>query len=331
MAGWIRVAVLALVLGLAAAGGVRAQERIAIPSETPPLLGAYLHQKAPPTTVVGYLYMPANATGPAPALILKHSSGGLTGADGENVRAWAKTLNGWGVAAFAVDSFGPRGVGSTVSDQSQLPQWADLADSFNALKVLAADPRIDKSRIGIMGWSRGGTIAMLTALEAARRAVIDADGPKFAAHIVFYGSASTQFRDTATDGAPMLFLHGSADDYVAVGPTKEFADWAQSMGDPVTFITYPGAYHEFDVAGGFNGYAAAVQSGRNCDAVIDLSTGQVVRMDHKPANGVTVAAYGAYFKSCIQSGADLHYNAQARADAVQQVHAFLQRVFHIAG
>jgi dienelactone hydrolase len=331
MAGWIRHLSVALALGLSAASVARAQERIEIPSETPPLLGAYLHGKAPPTTVVGDLYMPASPTGAVPALILKHSSGGLTGADGDNVRAWAKTLTGWGVAAFVVDTFGPRGVGSTVTNQSQLPQWADLADSFNALKVLAADPRIDKSRIGIMGWSRGGTIAMLTALETARRAVIDRDGPKFAAHIVFYGSASTQFRDTATDGAPMLFFHGAADNYVSVAPTKEFADWAQSMGDPVTFITYPDTYHEFDVAGGFSGYAASVQSGRNCDAVVDLSTGQVVRMDHRPAAGVTVAAYGAYFKSCIQSGADLHYNAQARADAVQQVHAFLQRVFHIAG
>jgi dienelactone hydrolase len=307
------------------------QERISIPSETPTLLLAYLHGPAAKVTVTGDLYLPANATGPVPALILKHSSGGLAGADGDNVRAWAKTLTDWGVAAFVIDSFGPRGVTSTAADPAQLSQWSDLADAFNGLKVLAADPRIDKSRIGVMGWSRGGTIAMISALESARLAILAPSDPKFAAHIVFYGSASTQFRDKATDGAPMLFLHGEADDYVPVGPVKEFAAWLKGMGNPVTFITYPGAYHEFDVEGTFGGLARRVQSGRACDAVIDFTDAQVLRMDHKPVSGITPADFAAYYKSCGQQGADLYYNAQARADAVNQVHAFLRQVFHIPG
>ena len=318
-------------LALIAPGLARAQETISIPSETPALLGAFLHRQAPPQTVVGYLYMPANATGPVPALILKHDSGGLTPPGADNIRKWAETLNSWGVAAFVVDSFGPRGISGTASDQSQLNQIADVADAFNGLKVLAADPRIDKTRIGIFGWSRGGTVAMVTALETARLAVLDPDGPKFAAHIVFYGSSATQYRDKATDGAPMLFFHGQTDDYAAMAPTKEFADWAQSMGDAVTFISYPDTYHRFDVEGTHDGVVSTVQSGRNCDAVIDLSSFSVVRMGHQPASGVTPQALGAYFKSCTQLGAHLAYNAQARADAVEKVHAFLRQVFHIAG
>ena len=321
----------AFALALIAPGLARAQEKIAIPSETPALLGPFLHRQAPPQTVIGYLYMPANAAGPVPALILKHDSDGLQGPGGDNVRKWALTLNSWGVAAFVVDSFGPRGISGTANDQSQLNQIADVADALNGLKLLAADPRIDKSRIGIMGWSRGGTVAMVTALETARLAVLDSDGPKFAAHIVFYGSGATQYRDKATDGAPMLFFHGAADDYAAMAPTKEFADWAQSMGDAITFISYPDTYHRFDVEGTHGVCVATVQSGRNCDAVIDLSTFSVVRMGHQPASGVTPQALAAYFKSCTQLGADLDYNAQARADAVQKVHAFLQQVFHIAG
>jgi dienelactone hydrolase len=319
-----------LALMLTAPGLARAEETISVPSETPALLGAFLHHQAPPQAVVGYLYMPANATGPVPALILKHDSGGLEGPGGDNVRKWALTLNSWGVAAFVVDSFGPRGISGTASDQTQLNILADVADSFNALKALAADPRIDKSRIGILGWSRGGTVAMITALETARLAVLDPGGPKFAAHIVFYGSAATQYRDKATDGAPMLFFHGVTDDYAAMAPVKEFADWAQSMGDPVTFIAYPATYHRFDVEGA-HGFASSVQSGHNCDAVIDLSAFAVVRMNHQPASGVTPQILGAYFKSCTQLGADLDYNADARADAVAKTHAFLQQVFHITG
>jgi hypothetical protein len=54
-------------------------------------------------------------------------------------------------------------------------------------------------------------------------------------------------------------------------------------------------------------------------------------MDHKPASGVTVQSYTAYFKSCTQLGADLDYDAPARTDAVTKVHAFVQQVFHLGG
>ena len=168
---------------------------------------------------------------------------------------------------------------------------------------------------------------METALESARRAVLGDDGPKFAAHVVFYGPADTQYRDTATDHAPMLFFHGEADDYVTIGPTREFADWIQGMGNPVTFIGYPHTYHDFDVEGGVNGFARTVETGRKCDAVLDFSTGRVVRLNHQPASGVTAQAFGAYFKSCIERGADLAPNPTARADAVEKLHAFVKTVF----
>jgi hypothetical protein len=71
-----------------------AEEKITIPSETPTSMGEFLHRKAPPESVVGYLNLPANTSGPLPALILKHASGGLEGVTGENIRAWANSLNG---------------------------------------------------------------------------------------------------------------------------------------------------------------------------------------------------------------------------------------------
>ena len=306
-----------------------AAEKIAIPSETPASLVEFLRHTAPPATVVGYLYLPAHVSGPVPALILKHGSGGLDGPGGDNVRLWAKTLNEWGVAAFVVDSFGPRGIEGTATNQGQLRFFADIADAFSGLKVLAADPRIDASRIGIMGWSRGGEPAMVTALETARRDVLGAGAPKFAAHIVFYGPAAVQYRDTATDGAPFLFFHGESDDYVPIGPTREWSEWLKTMGNPVAFYGYPNAFHDFDVAGARDGFASSVETSRNCDAVIDLSTTRVVRMDHKPASGVTPQSFAAYMQSCSQKGANLDYNAQARADAVEKVHAFLRQVFHL--
>lgn len=306
-----------------------AQEKVEIPSRTPSTWTEYAHGKGAAVAVVGYLYLPSGEKGPVPAMILKHGSAGLTGAQGDNIRKWAARLNEWGVAAFVVDSFGPRGIGESASDQSKLRSLADLADAFAALKVLAANPRIDPTRIGIIGWSRGGAIAMETALESARLAVLAPADPKFAAHVVFYGMASPQYRDTATDRAPMLFLHGESDNLVPVGPTREFADWIQTQGNPVTFQTYPGVYHDFDVENGIDGSVSLVETARNCDVVVDFSTGEVARMNHKPETGVSGLALIRYMRSCMQRGAELHPNGAARADALERVRRFLVQTLRI--
>ena len=325
----LSVAAVFLALGVPSLSA--AQEKITIPSRTPTNWAEYVHGQGATVTIVGHLYLPSGAKGPVPAMILKHGSGGLEGAQGDNIRKWAKTVNDWGVAAFIVDSFTPRGIGESASDQSKLRSLADLTDSFAALKVLGADPRIDASRIGIIGWSRGGAIAMESALESARLGVLAATDPKFAAHVVFYGMAEPQYRDTATDHAPMLFIHGEADNLVPIGPTREFADWIQTQGNPVTFQTYSGVYHDFDVDGGIDGSVALAETARNCDVLVDFSTGQVVRMDHKPVTGVSGLALIHYMRGCMQRGAELHPNRAARADAVEKVHIFLTQTFRLPG
>jgi dienelactone hydrolase len=315
---------LAMPLSAGAAGG----STIAIPSETPSALPQFLAKTAPAATVRGELFLPAGA-GPFPAMVLKHDSAGVSGAGGVNLRAWATTLAGWGVAALIVDSFGPRGIAGTSADQNKLSPWADVADSFAALRVLAADPRIDKTRIGIMGWSRGGSVAYDTALDTARKAMIDGD-LKFAAHIVLYGSAEAQYRDSATDRSPLLVLHGASDDHVSIDAAREYANWLGSMGGRLTFISYPHAYHEFDVANGPSGFRKDLQVGLHCDLVVDLTTGQVTRMGHKPVTAqVTLPRIVAYYKTCVTRGATLQYDAAARADAVDKVHQFLKDDFHL--
>jgi dienelactone hydrolase len=317
----------AVAISLAAPGMASAQQKLSISSVTPASLTALLHHETTPTTVTGQLYLPPKASGPILALVLLHGSGGLEGPTGTNIRKWAGTFAGWGVAALVVDSFGPRGIKETGSNQGQLSGWADDADALSALKVLAADPRIDKDRIGVVGWSRGGTAALNTALEAVRKSVITGD-LKFALHVVFYGSATFQYR-SRTDQSPMIFLHGEADNYVIPGPTREFADWAQSQGNPVTFISYPKALHDFDVLGQVSGFVKGLEESAKCDLVTDLSNGHTLRMNHVDNPTVSADDVRAYTKSCVGHGASLGYNAAARADAVEKVHAFLKQNFQL--
>jgi dienelactone hydrolase len=323
-----RRSVAAMVIAFATLGAANAQQKVSIPSLTPASLTALLHHQAPAATVSGELYLPPKASGPVPAMVLKHGSGGLEGPTGDNIRKWAGTFAGWGIAAFVVDSFGPRGMASTVADQAKLSSWADVADALAALKVLGADSRIDKTRIGIVGWSRGGSVAFNTALETVRKSVI-ADDLKFAVHIAFYSAAEFQYRDRATDHSPMLFLHGEADNYVQIGPVREFADWAQSQGNPITFISYPKAYHDFDVQGGYSGVVKEAQVFTKCDMVVDLSNGHILRLNHADNPKTTPEEISSYAKSCMTHGPTVGYNATARANAVEKVHDFLKQNFQL--
>jgi dienelactone hydrolase len=314
---------------LAGGNPAQAQQKVSIPTLTPPALPAFLRHESPAATVSGELTLPKNASGPVPAMVLLHGSGGLQGPSGANIKKWAGTLNGWGVATLLVDSFGPRGVSATVADQSKLSSWADVADGLAALKVLGADSRIDRSRIGVMGWSRGGIAASDSALETVRRIIIP-DDLKFAAHVVFYGAAELQNRDRATDQSPILFFHGEADNYTRIGPAHEFADWVQSKGSPVTFVSYPNTYHDFDVQGGFSGFSKSTEVFTKCDMVVDVSIGRVVRLNHVDDPKASPEAVRAYLGSCPGHGATYAFNSAARANAVEKVHDFLKQNLQIS-
>jgi dienelactone hydrolase len=307
-----------------------AQEKISIPTLTPPSLPAFLRRESPAATVTGELTLPKNASGPLPAMVLLHGSGGLQGPSGANIKKWADTLNGWGIATLVVDSFGPRKIAATVADQSKLSSWADVADGLSALKVLGADPRIDRNRIGVMGWSRGGTASFNTALEAIRHILIT-DDLKFAVHVVFYGAAELQNRDRATDQSPILFLHGESDNYAQMRPTREFADWVQSMGSPVTFVSYPNTYHDFDVEGGFSGFSKTTEVFTKCDMVVDVSVGRVIRLNHVNDPKASPDQVRSYLGSCPGHGANYAFNPTARANAVEKVHNLLKQSLSMSG
>jgi dipeptidyl aminopeptidase/acylaminoacyl peptidase len=104
-----------------------------------------------PITIGGELSLPTTAgEDKLPALILLHGGGGLSAL---NVR-WVRELNGLGVATLLLDSFTGRDIVNTINDGSQLDSIAMMIDAFNALEMLAQDPRIEASRIAVMGFSK---------------------------------------------------------------------------------------------------------------------------------------------------------------------------------
>lgn len=302
----------------------------AFASWTPKTLDELLKGKAQQDSVniVGHLFLPSGSE-KVPAVLLMHGSGGIYSA---MLEYWPKLFNAAGYAVLSVDSFGPRGVKSTAEDQSQVPFAADVADAFAALKLLATHPRIDATRIAIMGFSRGGITTWRTGVERIISAQNLPNGLRFAAHVpVYSGGCVGVFRLMVKPGvfskAPMLWIHGNADDYAPIAPCQDYADRIGKAGTPVEFVVIEGARHKFDSDDlRRHDIRGAQRTPEACPVEIDIDT--MAAYDRFTGQRLSGADFlSALRTSCRALGASVEGNHGAREKAAQSVVGFLRKVF----
>jgi dienelactone hydrolase len=271
-------------------------------------------------TVVGYLSLPPNADRPVPAMILIHGSGGI----GEREMRYTAEYNKLGIAVFAVDSFAPRGVASTVEDQSRVSGSQMVSDAFGALKLLRANPRIDGNRIGVQGGSKGGTVAIDTSLRQFARARKLPEDFKFAVHIPLYPACVTQYRTPAPTGAPMLVLLGARDDYVGTGNCLAYVEAMKKNGaSNIKVIVYPNAEHDFDAKDGQRHYwLRSAQNYSKCLAYVE-DDGKVVYAKTGEALDSPRKYYEVMAKDCMTRGASIATNDAAKAQSLEDIRDFL--------
>src|SRR2546429_9894226 len=154
-------------------GDVADGRNIEIPSASPINYHQVISAPAamPRVTIDGKLFLPQHSRSEKLPLVMIVP--GSLGVPPSQV-ARAEALTRAGLASFVLDSFGARGVTSTVANQTQFSFAASAYDVLAAWKVLAGLPEIDASRIGAQGHSRGGS-AVLTA--ASRRFADAVVGP----------------------------------------------------------------------------------------------------------------------------------------------------------
>ena len=303
--------------------------RYAFASWTPKTLGDLVqgNRTGETVNVVGHLFLPPGSD-KVPAVVLVHGSGGIYNAE---LDFWPKQFNAAGIAVFTLDMFGPRGVQSTFEDQSQVPFAADVADTFAALRLLATHPRIDPQRIAVMGFSRGGTAALRASVEKIIAAQKLPDGLRYAAIIPTYsGGCAGAFRLVVKPGvfskAPILFIHGDADDYTPIGPCQDYADRIGKAGTPVEFVVIEGAHHKFDADDIKRYYLrGATRTKAECPLEIDIDT--LYAYDRTTGTRLQGEAYGAALKNCGAVGATVEGNTRARDKAAQAAVGFLKKVF----
>lgn len=112
-------------------------------------------------TLAGQLFLPATP-GPHPAVILVHGGGNRLASINNAPHFFAPRLAHCGFAALVYDK---RGTGDSGGDYS-VSTFDDFIDDAGAgAQLLAAHPSIDKTRIGVLGFSQGGRLAPVIAVR----------------------------------------------------------------------------------------------------------------------------------------------------------------------
>jgi dienelactone hydrolase len=111
-----------------------------------------------PLTVPATLRLPA-VQAPMPAVVIVHGSSGVD----SRGPSYAAELNKAGIATLEIDMWAARGITGGADRPRSVPET--LPDAYGAFKFLAANPAIDPKRIGIMGFSWGGVVSMLTSTK----------------------------------------------------------------------------------------------------------------------------------------------------------------------
>ena len=182
------------------------------------------------------LMLPAKILEPVPLLLVLHEWWGLTA----HIREVARRL-AWEGYAAAVPALYAR-LGSTVTEDpaeaaklmSALSSQAALRDLNVVIQTLKAHPAVDALRIGMIGFSMGGTIALTMATHNS----------DLKAAVVFYGKVPLlESLDALL--CPLQYHFPAKDEWVTKAEVALLQQGLRSFGKAGEVHAYPEAGHAF--------------------------------------------------------------------------------------
>ena len=203
-----------------------------------------------------------NTVSASPAMVLLHGCGGPYNARGElsqRMLDYTALLRSQGMHVLVLDSLTPRGERELCTQKlgtRQVTMLQRRLDALAAVAWLAAQPGVDAKRIGLLGWSNGGSAVLSATNERHQDVAQAAVKPSFA--VAFYPGCEAELKRGYLHSARVLLLVGEADDWTPAAPCKRLAQQAQrsilsaragadaTVQTEIEIETYAGAFHGFD-------------------------------------------------------------------------------------
>lgn len=207
----------------------------------------------------GDLYLPSGGTQSRPVVLLLHGGAWQRG-DKSSMSGAGQTLAGRGYAAFSINyRFAP---GSTYPAQLQ-----DMQQAVRWLQAHASEYKLDMNRLAVWGYSAGGHLAALLAVQPPSdlppvRAAIAGAAPsnlsapeaRDASSVrIFMGGSYAQIPALYDQASPMAHVnamtppfylyHGTIDTVVPPVQSENFAKALTAAGVPVQLVWLQGKDH----------------------------------------------------------------------------------------
>ncbi len=264
---------LVMALSLALTMGAAAVAEEAAYTQEDIMIDAGDHQI--PATVT----LPKGAEGETfPAVIMLHGNGSNRHEAGNAYDYTAPELAKAGIATIRFDYIGN---GDSTSDYIDFTYDKGVADAMKCYEYLSTLPSINMERVGIMGWSMGGRLALLTAgrndvfksvltwagaydqksSEEEQYAIAKENGfflveydwrePLKQSPAYYECSMNIDYpAEVAAIKAPILAINGTEDNVVLPETAQQIIDASTSEGSKVLLLE--GADHTFNVFSGDN-------------------------------------------------------------------------------
>ena len=192
-----------------------------------------------PRNISAKLYLPSTCNKKKfPAVIIQHGLGGPT-------TPWfsmlAQNLNNNGFIAIVPDSLSSRGIG--FSRSMLLSRANRLYDVFATFRFLQKLPCVEKSRIGITGYSFGGSIALDVAESVLAKQL--GNGYAFKASLPVYPLCNAHFLKTRSTNTAVHILAGELDDWTPATQCKQVVKKKKAGNWNIKISVFKGAHHGF--------------------------------------------------------------------------------------